>query len=208
MCLRRDFNPELRGTRAAMIYAGVAISGKAGAGKDTFARHVMDELADRGIWSHRIGFADAVKEDVERIYGLTKADPGGREALVEYSNVARAENPLVWIERLDERLESLSPYGLVPLIADLRYANEKVWAQGRNMLTVRVDATGMDRAVVLTQRGECVELAYTDHVAETELDEAEFAVRFWNPHGSLSVLPHYAKLVVDLLDGTVEYIAA
>lgn len=191
-----------------MKYRGVAVSGKAGAGKDTFIRYLQDVLAERGIWSGRVGFADEVKRDVLEIYGLAKADPGGREKLIEYSNAARAENPLVWIERYAETTGSLSAYGVVPLIADLRYQNEMDWCEQNGYLTVRVDATGMDRATALALRGEDTALAYSDTVSEVELDDAVFDLRFWNPHGSVTVLPHFAIAAADLFDGTIETVAA
>lgn len=190
-----------------MNYAGVAISGKAGAGKDTFATALCDILALRGVWATRVGFADAVKSDVLELHGVTKDMPGGRDVLVEYSNLARSINPDVWIERLEERLGSLSPYGLFPVIADLRYSNEYEWAAREGYLLVRVDTMRMDRMVVLSRRGEDPDFVDSDHESETALDEQDFDVRFWNPHNSeagWAFIHHVAVDVADRLDVTTE----
>jgi hypothetical protein len=164
---------------------GVAISGKAGAGKDTFASAIIEVLGQlpEPIWATRVGFADAVKEDVFRTTGLTKSDPGGRVELIRYSNEERATDPAVWIKRLSSTLDSLNSYGVLPVIADMRYTNELEWAKSRGIVTVRIDATLMDRGLALYRRGEDVDLSESLHVSETELDTADFDFRFWNPHG-------------------------
>lgn len=191
-----------------MKYNGVAIAGKAGAGKNTLARQLQAELWERGIWAVEFGFADALKAEMWELHGLTKEMPGGREMLVQLGHGRRERDPHYWIGRLAARLDSLSPYGIVPVITDMRYANEMKWATWAGLITVRVDATGMDRAVALARRGEDPDFAYSDVPSEVELDDATFDVRFWNAHGSVTVIPHMARVVADLLDGTAERVAA
>jgi len=186
-------------------WAGIALSGKAGAGKNELGRTIGAMLATDGVWSAQVALADAVKEETKRVYGLTKNDPGGRERLVEVGHGMRQVCPDYWIRQLAKSVDSLRPYGLIPILTDLRYLNEYEWARENHWLIARVDATPTDRAVVLSQRGEDRDFAWTDHPSETELDEVEFAVRFWNPHGSLSVLSHYGRQIADLFIGRLEF---
>lgn len=191
-----------------MTYAGVAISGKAGAGKNAFARALQDELARRGQWSVEVGFADALKCELLEVYGLRKEDPGGREKLLEIGHGKRQLDQDYWVKRLAQRLDSLSAYGLIPLITDMRYLSELEWATRAGMLTVRVDASGVDRGYVLYQRGEAPEFAWSDHPSEVELDESVFRVRFWNPHGDMRNLESQACVVADFLLGEADDVAA
>lgn len=46
---------------------GVAISGKAGAGKNAFALEIQRVLAVRSVWAVPVALADAVKQDVKRL---------------------------------------------------------------------------------------------------------------------------------------------
>lgn len=179
---------------------GVAISGKAGAGKNAFALEIQRVLAARSVWAVSVSLADALKQDVKRLYGLEKSDPGGREKLVEYGHGMRQVCPDYWIRRLARHTDSLTPHGVIPLVTDVRYENEMKWAQAADFLSVRVDATAMDRGYVLYRRGEEVEFAHSDHPSETELDEWAFDLRFWNPHGDNGwAMWHYAVRVADLV---------
>jgi len=179
---------------------GVAISGKAGAGKNAFALEIQRVLAVRGVRAVPVSLASAVKADVRRLYGLEKGDPGAREKLVEHGHGMRAVCPDYWIRRLVKQTDSLTPYGLIPLVTDVRYENEMRWARACDFLCVRVDATAMDRGYVLHRRGEDVQFAHSDHPTEVELDDWAFDLRFWNPHGdSGSALAHYAVRVADLV---------
>lgn len=190
-----------------MSFAGVAIAGKAGAGKNAFAAELESVLAERGIWTTQVAFAEGVKRELFELYGLRKEDPGGREKLIEIGDGRRQADPDYWVRAMAERVDSLRPYGVVPLITDMRYLNELEWAETARFVTVRVDATPMDRQVVLASRGEDREFAFSDTPSEVDVDDELFTVRFWNPHGSRLVLFHYACLVADLLDGTVELVA-
>lgn len=181
---------------------GVAISGKAGAGKNAFAHILGKELTRRGLWPTEVTFADQLKRDVLEKYGLTKADPGGREVLVNYSNAIRKKDPLHWVKILARRCDSLIPFGATPVVTDLRYLNEYEWVAEAGLVTVRVDATVVDRIAVLLARGEDTAFAESEHESEVGLDEATFDVRFWNPHGDLGMaLLRHAILVADVLDG-------
>lgn len=186
----------------------MAFSGKAGAGKNTLARAVQDELARRNQWAVEVGFADALKKELLDHYGMTKEDPGGREKLLEIGHGRREADEDYWVRRLAQRIDSLRPYGVLPLVTDLRYLSELKWARAAGFLVVRVDASGIDRGYVLHLRGEDPSFAYSDHPSEVELDEEDFTVRIWNPHGDgVGRLVSQAYRLTDMLLGQADVAA-
>jgi len=183
-----------------MNFNGVAISGKAGAGKSEFGLILERRLQEDGIWSAHLAFGDMVKQEVLDQYGLTKADPGGREALVAHGHGMRQVYADYWVDQLDRKYNSLTAYGITPIVTDVRYANEYDWATRSGLVIVRVDVQPMDRMVSLSSRGEKADFAFSEHPSETELDEAVFHYRFWNPHGdSFAAMYHAAVVVADML---------
>lgn len=183
---------------------GVAISGKAGAGKNHFADELSIRLVALGLWPVQMGFAEGPKAELWETQGLRKEDPGGRDALVELAHSRRSMDALYWVRRLAQRCESLSPFGAISLITDMRYANELAWAKESGLVTVRLDATRADRMAVLLFRGEDPEFADSMHPSETELDEASFDARFWNNHADPFWLARFAVRVVEMAVGEVE----
>lgn len=190
-----------------MSYTGVCINGKAGAGKNHLAALIVDLLAQRGQWGVEVAFAEGVKRELWETRRMRKEDVGGREALVEIGHGRRVTQPDYWVEKMAERLAQILPFGVVPIITDCRYANELEWARRFRFVTVRVDASVLDRAVVLQQRGEDLEFASSDHPSECELDEAMFHLRFANPHHLPGVASGAASWIVELLVGEAELAA-
>lgn len=191
-----------------MNYRGIALSGKAGAGKNAFARELAPRLLQHGLWPVEINFADGLKLEMLERFGLKKEDPGGRDKLLEIGHGRRLEDPNYWVKALALRVDSLRPYGCFPLITDMRYLNEYGYASREMFLRVRVDATAMDRGSALSRRGEDREFAYSEHPSETQLDDASFDLRFWNPHGDTGIsLAHHAALAAELVAGEVELAA-
>lgn len=192
-----------------MIYCGVALSGKAGAGKNAFADLLMAELVRAALWPVPVAFADGVKEELMRTKGMKKEDPGGRDALIAIGDGRRATDPDYWVNALAVKCGSLIPFGAVPVITDMRYPNELRWARDAGFLTVRIDATAMDRGYVLYRRGEDPTFSVSETPSEVALDEEVFDVRFWNPHGdNRFALHHYAYHVSGKLQGFVTESAA
>jgi hypothetical protein len=188
---------------------GVALSGKAGSGKTTLANILCEKMAGREMWPTQLSFGDHVKAELFRLHGIRKGDPGSREALIGLGALRRNEDPDYWVKLVEAQLDSLSPYGVVPVVTDLRFTNEKERMAGRGLVTVRVDATGMDRGYQLYRRGEQPEFAYSGEPGECQLDDADFDIRFWNPHGDNAMaLHHISNLLCDLFVGSITLEAA
>lgn len=182
-----------------MSFVGVCVCGKAGSGKNEFARTFADALAERGGWAAEINFADALKQELWEVYGLTKQSSNGRSKLIELGQSRREENPEYWIDRLAERIAHAAPYGITPVITDCRYVNELAWAKRNNFVTIRIDASATDRALVMHARGEDPGFVYSEHASECELDEADYHLRFTNPHSDRFALVRAAYWALDLL---------
>lgn len=185
-------------------YTGIAIAGKAGAGKTRFAQEIEKELIRRSYAPIRLAFADALKDEVEETYGVKKGDPGAREKLIEHGMARREQDVDYWVDALAFSFDLFRSLGNTPVIHDMRFRNEYDWAYRKRCLLVRLDATHTDRTLALSGRREDVGLAGSDHPSETDLDQAEYHLRFWNPHGGVIQLVKLACLVVDEFSGLVE----
>lgn len=144
----------------------ILLSGKAGAGKDTFA----DSIASLGF--ERYAFADALKfEALSGGWDGTK-DFRGRVLLQELGSVWRNYEPDHWILRLQESIT----HDLVA-ITDCRYRNEislmQTWGRenGYSVVTVRINRTDHDNGLSPEARS---------HPSECELDGDAFDVVVYN----------------------------
>jgi hypothetical protein len=121
---------------------GYAISGRAGAGKSTLCRNLIDELTVRGVPAVRVSFGDALKQEVYDRYGVSKDDPGGRELLVSHGETMRRRDPLHWVRPFAERAVMEMRLGYLVVCDDLRFLSELGWvhAAGFNLVRLEVPA--------------------------------------------------------------------
>jgi hypothetical protein len=158
-----------------LVIKGFAISGKAGAGKTTFAKAVSWELWHLGARrSVRAPLGDALKVILWERRGMTKDDPGGREELMALGDELRAENPNVFCEKLDEMFEAdqrIALAGWIPIVDDVRRRNELEWARAKGFYLVRIEAGLEQRAAWLRDRGSDPLVAWSNHLTEVDLDD-------------------------------------
>lgn len=123
----------------------VAFVGQQGSGKSTLA----DALVTNCNYT-RVSFADALREDVAELYGLTLEEMrtskgvameklGGatpRQILQRYGAFRRAEDSEHWVKRMDAKLQGPNLY----VIDDLRYHNEEAMLRAHDTLIVRLDS--------------------------------------------------------------------
>src|SRR3990167_2332529 len=153
-------------------YAGIAISGKARAGKSTLAMMLTGKL---GAPWHVESFSDAVLEEFAKEkwqveYAEHGLDPllerinankeNFRPELIELGQRRRAAEPDYWIHRLP-----CNPNAIIP---NCRFRNEYNHFKKNDFYMVRVDATSEVREA----RG-CPDLA---DISETDLD----SIKAWN----------------------------
>lgn len=153
-------------------YSGVALSGRAGAGKSTVAALLAPAL---GL---QVGsFAAALKRDLASL-GCHKGDPGFREVAIAYGTThKRAMDADYWLRRLrDENGGSLA--GLV--LDDMRMTNEADAAEADGLLLVRLDVPPWVRAERLGLAADDP-FVRSDHESEAALDSRRFPL--FIPHG-------------------------
>ena len=144
----------------------ILLSGKAQAGKDTFA----DSIASPGF--HKYSFAKALKDEASRGGWDGAKDERGRILLQQLGTVWRNYEPEHWIRRLQESIR----HDMVA-ITDCRYRNEislmQRWGyqNGYNVTTVRIERPGHDNGLSPEARS---------HPSECELDGDAFDVVVYN----------------------------
>lgn len=176
--------------------AGYAISGKAGSGKSTLGKHLQNALLRADFSSERTAFGDALKEEVAQLYGLTKADPGGRAKLIQHGEERRLENARHWIDRLTPRLDAALVAGFVAIVDDVRFHLELDWARKRGLTLVRLEAPPAVRAARLKADGNEAHHATSGEAGETALDGHlhRFDVVYWDD-GNLDLATVATELV-------------
>ncbi len=149
---------------------GVILSGKAGAGKSTFARCLLAEAELLDIPCEKMAFADELKRQVFEQYGITKDMVGGRDALIRYGEAKRLADPDYWIRFVSKRHRMANVCGVLVVIDDMRFLREYEWALDEEFTTVRMVASRLWRHAQLTRQGMDGSFASSIEGGETELD--------------------------------------
>jgi hypothetical protein len=152
-----------------------ALSGKAQSGKDTFYQFVSEYAAKNGLNSTRIAFADAVKEVAYMLGWDGKKDDKGRKLLQMIgTDVGRAYNPNVWVDKGIEKLKFEQLCGTdIVCFTDCRFPNEiddlkrLDWIVGQ-VISVRIERERAGAGV------------NANHPSECGLDNYKFDRVIWN----------------------------
>lgn len=143
----------------------IAISGKAGSGKDTVGSILEEELAVDGYDVLLAHNADLVKFICSEYFGWDgKKDTFGRE-LLQYvgTDVVRSKNPDYWVDFIISTVRLFPDTWDYVIIPDCRFENElNRWRDfGYKVTHIRVERPGYDSGLTPEQR---------DHKSETALD--------------------------------------
>lgn len=140
----------------------ILLSGKARAGKDTFAIGLGDY--------DRYAFAERLKWFAKRLGWNGIKDDRGRKFLQDLASVCRGYNENVWVESLQREIES-DKFPPKIVITDCRYKNEiqsmKQWAvrRGYNVYIIRIERPGYWNGLPIEMQR---------HASEIELDNFTF----------------------------------
>jgi uncharacterized HAD superfamily protein len=127
----------------------IALSGKAGHGKDQTAAFISEFAAPMGIKTQRVGFADAVKERARALGWDGEKNQNGRTLLQYIGARERKDDPEYWVRQLLERIGREDTTDTLWIITDCRYHNEAqavklcggtVWRLNRRNYTSALNA--------------------------------------------------------------------
>lgn len=169
---------------ASTPYKGIAFAGKAGSGKNYFADRVSQVMEACDLHPVTRSFAELLKRETEMMTGLSRGDSAFRAETLRIGDLARAEDPNIYVDRMRNGLVRLFATGYIPIVTDVRLRNERELCQSQGLLLVRVDAPYVDRLSALQSRGDEISILDSTHPTETELDDADFdlvVVNLWRP---------------------------
>jgi hypothetical protein len=152
---------------------GVAISGKARAGKSELAASLAAQIAQRGIPAVTLGFRHLIEAETLKEYGVGKNDAGGRAMLVAHGDDRRKKDPAYWIVRMERVYARAVLNGVVPIIDDIRLPLELEWARSAQLFVVRLEVGEVLRRQRLEREGEDGRYAASPDLTETALDDAD-----------------------------------
>ncbi len=142
----------------------IAISGKAGSGKNTVASIILEELSilkNIKLTSQTIAFADPIKEIILKMFPGAREDylfgpselrskeiPGTnfkfgknisyRDALIMIGTMARDFNPNIWVECFDKSVKNLNPNKII-IVPDLRFQEEFNYLIDHNYFLIKLN---------------------------------------------------------------------
>ena len=156
----------------------IAITGYAGAGKDSVAEAYASRLTRLGFQCEIIHFADPIKKIMDRLFGWDQTGyPGGDKNKVDVrwgisprkayqtfgTDWAHTHvSPNLWINLTAVRVKRNLALGKITLIADLRFLSESDWLASLHP-SVRTRAIGVIR--------EGAEGSTHSHISETQIPE-------------------------------------
>lgn len=156
-------------------YAGIALCGKSGAGKDTLFKALEEGSFMGGLQFPfvRVAFADQVKLAGQKLTGVdffdeaVKADPKNRNFLQKLgTDLMRNEwDDQHWVNQGMAAAAQHIEEGRIPVITDARFPNEAEAARKAGFLMVRLEIDEELQAA----RGR----PRTYHASETALDDYE-----------------------------------
>lgn len=123
----------------------ILFSGKAGTGKSTCAKYLLNLCYFDGNASvNTFSFARGVKETARRCFGwYDQKDEKGRKLLQDIGKAGRAYNEDIWVQQMHEDYLKMAvgcPDGMWGIVDDWRFPNELSYLQGTGIevYTVRI----------------------------------------------------------------------
>lgn len=128
----------------------IGISGKARAGKDLLAAHLLAEFSN----ARHMKFAGFLKKMCRREFNLSQDQTDGgskaivdtrygmtpRQIMIDTGKFYRSINPNFWIEKLaQEILQIPQAQTALVIISDVRFPNEAEWIKRHNGILVRLE---------------------------------------------------------------------
>ncbi|CAM5362956.1 hypothetical protein GCM10010329_85040 [Streptomyces spiroverticillatus] len=178
-----------------MTYRHIALMGRAGSGKDTVARRLVErfqftpvavadplrETALRldpiiGAESTPLGALPIRLSDLIRRYGWDRAKreyPEVRRTLQRFGEAIRTDDPDYWLRMTLDKIGTADRWGLPVVITDVRHPNEADSLRCAGALMVRIDRPGTEHQPTSPDaRQHISETALADYPADAVLSNA------------------------------------
>lgn len=167
----------------------IAISGKAGHGKDTVAGIIQRQLAEQWKSCRIIHYADLLKYICRSLFDWDgKKDEKGR-SLLQYvgTDVIRAADPDFWVNYVVVMLNFFGDRWDYVLIPDARFPNEidRLRDAGFDVTYLRVERPGFDSGLTDEQKAHPSETALSGYEPDAviyntgTMQELENNVKIW-----------------------------
>lgn len=166
----------------------IGISGKAKTGKNTLAEYIAEILHEKyNITSCQLSFADALKDEVAKATGATRASIDlnkeiYRPLLQGWGTWRRNMYNDYWVQKVLAKLLKINDIR-VAMITDVRFINEANYIKSLGGYLIRLTR--------VTGRTD-------NDISEIELDNYEFPIKFHNT--TLEALRDFAELTIEQLN--------
>lgn len=172
----------------------IGIAGKMRTGKDTIARLMAKDR--RGSFQ-RGAYADELKKQVDRKYG--KHEGGKRRALLQHEGQEeRKHDALVWIKRLQPKIDFLRLTGHNVVITDVRQQNEIDSLREQGAYIIRVNVDDEIRKQRIIDAGDEFKEEDFYHETETAIDTFEVDYEIHNNDGLIQLVQQLDAILIDI----------
>lgn len=176
----------------------VALSGKAGSGKSTFAKMLVRKLADVGVPARKCSFASVLREECRQAFPNVDfyekpTPPAVRKLLQAWGQLRRTEDPNYWTTALGR---AIVDYEGVVVVDDLRFKNEAMWLRTEwDSVLIRLGCTNNP-------------LTVPEDLSEIDLDDWDYwNAEWWIPYGDLHCFVGSAWQLIRGKDSVVQWMA-
>jgi dephospho-CoA kinase len=144
----------------------VAITGKMRSGKDTLAKHFIDN--DN---SNQIAFGDGIKRVARNYFPQIVAKGKPRKLYQDIGQQFRAIDPDVWVKDLDRTMVNLMDIGETDfVVTDVRQMNEYEYLKRQGFTVIKVEAEDEIRIERIKAKGDTFNPEDFYHETETAVD--------------------------------------
>lgn len=163
----------------------IALSGKLGSGKDYVASHlIIPEICKKYRYLH-CSFADQLKINVMTKHSIEykelyeeKSHSTRKLLQTEGTEIARSQDPNIWIKYLDNWIQVHNSRGVeVFIVTDLRFSNELDYVKNFKEfgISIRVKSKTRNHSRLLQESGgdEKIYDTLKNHRSECDLDDRE-----------------------------------
>ncbi|PET15047.1 AAA family ATPase [Bacillus thuringiensis] len=172
----------------------IGIAGKMRTGKDTIARLMAK---DRRGKFQRGAYADELKLQVDRKYG--KQEGGKRRALLQHEGQEeRKHDALVWIKRLQPKIDFLRTTGHNVVITDVRQQNEIDSLRAQGAYIIRVNVSDEIRKQRIIDAGDEFKEEDFYHETETAIDAFEVDYEINNEGGLIQLVQQLDAILLSI----------